>query len=464
MKPIPLFGLGLTGKSVSVTAQKRLNMYAEVLTDGEKNGLAFYPTPGKILFSNLGAAPVRGMWPAKGYLWVVQGGTLFRLDNAGNQTIIGYLATGAGRVSMIDNGIQLIIVDGPNGYIYNFNTMVFGQITDPDFPGGNTVTFMNGVFIVNKPNTGQFYISAVYDGTSWDSLQFATAENDPDDLVSVFVDTGNLILFGDKTTEFWGDSNSADFMFARIGSAAIEYGLAARWSLCKFDNTIIFLRKNRLGQSQICVMNGFQSAPVSTPELDYTISQYSVVSDATGFSYMLGGHPMYQINFPTAGESWLFDGQSKSWSKVGTDTGRDNAEISVNFLDKTYVSDNVSGNIYVLSATTYTNNGATIPREIICRHQDAGDFTRISQLWIEFEPGIGLQNGQGYDPKVMMQISRDGGKTYGAELWASIGKIGMYKQRALWNRLGRARDWVFKFRITDPIKPVIVTAWGVFGK
>ena len=147
MKPIPLFGLGLTGKSVSVTAQKRLNMYAEVLTDGEKNGLAFYPTPGKILFSNLGAAPVRGMWPAKGYLWVVQGGTLFRLDNAGNQTIIGYLATGAGRVSMIDNGIQLIIVDGPNGYIYNFNTMVFGQITDPDFPGGNTVTFMNGVFI-----------------------------------------------------------------------------------------------------------------------------------------------------------------------------------------------------------------------------------------------------------------------------------------------------------------------------
>ena len=62
----------------------------------------------------------------------------------------------------------------------------------------------------------------------------------------------------------------------------------------------------------------------------------------------------------------------------------------------------------------------------------------------------------------MMQISRDGGHTYGNELWVSFGRVGQYKARANWRRLGRARDWTFKFRITDPVPTVFVGAWGRF--
>jgi len=60
----------------------------------------------------------------------------------------------------------------------------------------------------------------------------------------------------------------------------------------------------------------------------------------------------------------------------------------------------------------------------------------------------------------MMSVSRDGGKTYGNEQWRSIGRVGKYKWRALWNRLGQAFDWVYKFRVTDPVKVVIIAAWG----
>jgi len=59
-----------------------------------------------------------------------------------------------------------------------------------------------------------------------------------------------------------------------------------------------------------------------------------------------------------------------------------------------------------------------------------------------------------------MRVSKDGGKTYGLEQWRSIGKIGKFNTRAVWNRLGRAREWTFKFRVTDPIKVVITQAWG----
>ena len=78
------------------------------------------------------------------------------------------------------------------------------------------------------------------------------------------------------------------------------------------------------------------------------------------------------------------------------------------------------------------------------------------------EPGQGLQTGQGSNPQVMLQVSRDGGKTWGAELWRTLGAIGQYRTRANWLRLGRSRDWVMKFRVTDPVKPVFVAAWGRF--
>jgi hypothetical protein len=58
----------------------------------------------------------------------------------------------------------------------------------------------------------------------------------------------------------------------------------------------------------------------------------------------------------------------------------------------------------------------------------------------------------------MLQISRDGGHTWGKELWTTFGKIGQYLSRAEWRRLGMSRDWLFKLRITDPVKVVMIAA------
>lgn len=334
------------------------------------------------------------------------------------------------------------------------------QITDPDFPGATTCTFLNGYFVVTKPNTSQFYKSALYDGISWDALDFASAESDPDNLVRVLADNGQLVLFGEKTTEFWGDSGAQDFPFARIGASAIEWGLVARWSLCKFIDSLIFLRRNRLGQVQVCTLSGYNAVPVSTPEMDFVFSQYRSVSDATGFSYMLAGHAFYQINFPSADESWLFDAQSGAWSKVESSGGRHRAEIQINFGTNSYVSDYETGKTYLLDENSYTDDGEPIIREFVSRHQSSGDYSRFAQMWLEMEAGVGLDDGQGSTPQIMMSISRDGGHTYGATVVREFGRIGEYKRRAVFNRLGRARDWLYKFRVSDPVKTVFVAAWG----
>jgi hypothetical protein len=378
-------------------------------------------------------------------------------------TNIGTLSSSAGRVDITDNGTQIIIVDGPSGYIYNTATATFAQITDPDFPGADTVTFLNGYFIVNKPNTGQFFISTIYDGLTWSALEFATAESNPDNLVRVIADNGQVLLLGPDTTEFWSDSGALDFPFARVGAAAIEWGLAARWSLCKFMDSLIFLRKNRLGAVQVCTLSGYSAVPVSSPEIDYIMSQYSAVSNATGFAYMVSGHPFYQINFPSANESWVYDGLSKEWHRAESGGGRHRAEIQINFLDRSYVTDYQNGKLYRFQDGVYSDDGQPIARELITRHQSTGEYVFLSKLWIEMEAGVGLQTGQGSQPKLMMQYSKDGGHTWSNEVWRDIGAIGEFKWRALFLRLGRGRDWVFRFRITDPVKTVFIGAWGEFS-
>lgn len=471
LEPIPLFGIGTFGKSETVNSQERVNLYTEIDEDPETTTMHLYPTPGLILQANLGSSPSRGSYAKGDFRYVVNRANVYKIANDNTFVIIGTLLTSSGRVSMKDNGLQLMIVDGTGGapgggYIYTFLTGVFAQITDADFPGGHVVDFLNGYFIVNKPGSGQFNISALYDGFTWDPLDFATAESNPDELVAIQVNNGQLILYGTDTTEFWGDSGALDFPFARIGAAAVEWGLAARWSLVKFIDAIIFLGKNRLGAVQVFVMDNGVAIPVSTPNLDYILAQYAragAVADATGLSYMVSGHPMYQINFPSRNVSWCFDGKTKEWHQLKSGTNRHLAEIQYSHLENSFVTSYLDGAIYKFDDLTYTDNGGMIIREFISRHQLTGNWSVFDEIWLEMEAGVGLTMGQGSDPVIMMQYSKDGGMTWSQEIWINFGKIGEFRRRAVWRRLGTARDWVFRFRVTDPVKTVFVSAWGRRG-
>ncbi len=72
---------------------------------------------------------------------------------------------------------------------------------------------------------------------------------------------------------------------------------------------------------------------------------------------------------------------------------------------------------------------------------------------IEFliQAGEGLVTGQGSDPTVGVWFSKDGGKTYGNGYILRPGKMGEYTKRSYLNRLGRARNWVCKIRVSDPV-------------
>ena len=617
---LPILGPGIAGRSKAITAQKRLNLFVEVKPEGDKSSLVAYGTPGLRLFTDLGNQPVRGMWwfEAINTLFVVSYDQLFEIRGDGTYIERGTLDTSSGNVSMADNGLQLMIVDGKTGYIYTptsgdltynrtsttvtvtetLHTRKTGEIvhiegdtTIPDgdytvsnpafvigthnlvigvqyvitvpgttvwsevgansneygtifaatavapstpgttgtcvpantwqfttsgsgsatgnlkvvndfrhitsaytgvnFPVANTVAFIDSYFVVNVSGTKQFWISGNYDGFYWDPLQFASKEAYTDQLEAVAVDNGNIVLLGTISQEYWQNNGGFPFPFARISGSPTDVGLAARWSVARCNGQLFYLGRTRRGGVSVFSVQNYTPVVVSTPDLDYNISQYQNIGDATAFSYRQNGHEFYQISFNTAKKTWLYDASTQAWSVLESgNVGRHYAQWGAQFKNEIVVSDYRNGRIYRLDPGYYTDNGDAIVRELITPHAFSNStFNRlhIYRLRLDMEQGVGLPifNTEfnlwtGIDtittedddlivvtvddpredthPRVMLQVSRDGGHTYGDEMWCKVGALGQYLRRAEWRRLGVARSFVFKFRITDPIKVVLIGA------
>lgn len=462
---VQLFGIGLKGESPAITAQHRINCYAEQeRNDPDRTTIALVGTPGKTLKADLGASPSRGIWSvdtlSTPLYFTVHQGTLYSVNNAATVSVIGTIGTITGDVSMADDGTYLVLVDGTNGWWYDMvNGGALTQITDGNFTTSpKYVTWQDTYFAVasNQP-TKQWQLSDNGTTSVWPAVNIAFAGSGSGKLQAIIADHSILIPLGDKYTEFWQNNGFSDFPYGAIPGSAQEFGLASPWSLFKYDNSLGGLFKNNMGEVAIARMSGFGLKRLSNFELEGIINRYTDVSDCRAFGYMLGGHPMGQFNFPTAGKSWLYDGSQQLWSELQDANGaRDWGEKYCTFLNQRLVTDYRNGKIYKLDPDVYTNNGDTLPMEVTSKHIWNDDKeVGIEQLQVDIQSGVGLAVGQGSNPQIMLEVSKDGGQSFNPVSWASMGKVGQYTQRAVWRSLGSARDWVLRLRITDPVKRII---------
>ncbi len=458
MKVTPLFGAGIQGRSLVVTAQRRLNCYFEQRPDGDKAGIVVYGTPGLV---NLGTMPsvVRRMLGTQSLLYVVAGTTLYSVSTTYTQTALGVLNTNSGTVSMANNPSQIIIVDGVNGYLYTPATNTFATITSPGFPNGaNTVTFVSGYFVCEQPGSQYFWVSNLYDGSTWNALAFASAAQYSDNIKAVDNLIGNLVLFSEKHTEFWQNVGTTPEPFAPIISATSEFGIAAIYSRAHVNQTICFLAMNPQGAPQVVQITGYNMAVISTPDLDYIMSKMTTVSDAIAISYVVNGHPMYQITFPTDDRSFMYDTATGLWSEMQTGvttkySTRHIAQYSTYFAGITVINEANSGKIDKFDTSVYTDNGQIIPREVITRHGSANFNTfSVDELYVDMDTGVGLNSGQGVTPTLLLDVSKDNGRTFSTPRQLQVGPLGNYRQRLIARRFGSSRDFVFRFRMTDPVQ------------
>jgi hypothetical protein len=455
---IPFVGQSYILASRNFSAQETINLFPEKATDG-KSMVALYGTPGLDLKVTIGSGPIRAMRVMGAFLYALSGNTLYKVDSSWSGTSLGTVSSSAdGDVpaSMEDNGTQLVIltpVDG-KGYVYSIAGGLV-LISDADWVASDTVTFMDTYFIFSRTGTNRFHISATGDGTSYSALEFASAESHPDQLVAVSSLQDQLWLFGGASIERWQDTGNATFPFEKIIGATNERGCAAAGSIAKVDNTVFWL-----GDDLLVYRAGSVPERISTHGVETAIGGYSKTSDAIGYAYAHNGHTFYVMTFPTAEVTWCYDVSTKAWHKRESyRVGRHRGSCCVKFSGESVVGDFENGKIYVYDMDKYTDNGDVITRTRITAPVYFGNERLfMSKLQIDFESGVGLNSGQGDDPQCMLSWSDDGGHTYGNEHWRPIGKIGQYAARAIWRRLGRFYQRVFKLVITDPVKVVIIGA------
>lgn len=464
MKIRSLFGDGIKSKSAVVTSQRRLNCYYEVREDGDKSKVVVYGTPGLVPFfqaanSPLGA-PMRAMFGTQSDLFVISYNLFQRISPNGTFIDGAIINTNSGLCSIALLQDQVIFVDGSVGYRYIPSVPVFNTLGGSFPNGARTIAQVSGFFVAEQPSSQRFWVSNFGDGNTWGALSFASASAYSDNILAVDNLGGNLIIFSEQHMEFWQNAGLTPQPFVPILSATNEYGLAAIFSRAHVDQSICFLVQTREGQVQIGQLNGFRVDIVSTADLDYVMNQFTTVSDAVGLSYERGKHKFYQITFPTANRSFLLDCSTRLWSEVQTGPSivpsRHWGHLSTYYAGSVIISDYATNQVYKMSDDVYTDNGQTIVREIVTRHV-MSDFNRIriSLLYLDMETGVGLQTGQGSNPQIMLQYSKDNGRTWSAERWVSSGLVGQYLTRVLWRRFGSTRDATFKIRMTDPVKFVI---------
>jgi hypothetical protein len=421
--------------------------------------------------SSAGAIVTASMSGTTMTVTAVSSGTLYvgqTIQGAGitAQTIITALGTGTGGAGTYTiNNSQT--VSSETMYALNWTVL---PSTDGAFTGGETCDIVDNYFVYNRPSSQQWGASGVLSPISGNT-SFSSKDGSPDNLVALIVDHREVYLMGEASSEVWTDVGGNPFPFQRIPGTNTQHGIAAKFSVARFGDSFCYVSRNNRGQAQIMQMKGYVPTRISNHAVENSITnQY--VDDAIAWTYQLEGHECYVVSFPTLELTWAYDLASGMWHKWlytendGTYT-RHRGNCCAVFQGLVLVGDYEDGSIYELDKNNYTDNGQNTRRLRRAPHL-VTDLQRqyFDELQIQFQPGVGLTgittplNDEvvGADPQAMLRWSNDGGSTWSSEHWTSIGKIGKYKNRAIWRRLGWARDRVFEVVVSDPINAVIISA------
>ncbi|MDH5527923.1 MAG: hypothetical protein OEY97_11520 [Nitrospirota bacterium] len=475
--PVAMAGPAYPADSPALNPQRCINLFPVPGGPGGKAQAALYRTPGMARFAEPGTAPVRGMHVFGDLLFAVSGDRLWHLSESGAArevtTPATRLATPHGRVSMADNGLVMLIVDGARGYLWDGATLA--PVTDPAFPGvtdgaGPTqAAFLKGYFLVDAPAwAGRFFVSGPYavdpaafvggGGTSW-----ATAEARPDPLAALVAHGPYLWLLGEGSTEVWYPSDDV-VPFDPIGGREAEVGCAAPWSVAHTPDSLFWLARGHDGGLSVVRGGAGGIEPVSTPPIGRLLElERESAATATGLTHAEGGHTFYQLNIGS--RSLVFDlstglwHERAAWDQPNAVYRRHPADMQVHFAGRTLVGDYRTGRILHLSREHTTDDGAVLRWERVAAPvHEAGRTLFFRRLELDLETG--LTGPETPDPHILLDWSDDGGHTWSTPRHLPLGAPGRYGARVAANRLGSARQRVFRVAGSDPSPTAILAAWA----
>ena len=184
--PIPL-GF-YTSPSPTINTARCINWIPVVTEKPSLSRNVLLQPSGITQFADTLLGACRGAWVMAGVPFFVNGNSLVSISELGVVTNHGSI-TGTVRVSMADNGTNLVIVvPGGDAFVFNNSTNLLIQITDLDFQTSDSVGFYRGFFVFTTTDGKQLFVSNLNAPLVFDALDFGSVEGDTDRIISKVVE------------------------------------------------------------------------------------------------------------------------------------------------------------------------------------------------------------------------------------------------------------------------------------
>lgn len=452
MKPVAFIGPSYDLRSNAAGVQRTINMFpVKVESGNDVHSWVLRDVPGLVLFSALGSE-IRGGIDCNGRVFAISGNTLYEVASNGAGTSRGTLSSSTGLVEMTYNATQLVFADSTKAYTLTLGTNTFASV---GLTNVGRIAFIDQYILYVSTDTQQFGWSAVADGSTFDPLDFASAEGSPDNLVTLIADRRELILFGRNSVEVWA-STGDEYVFTRNNGVFIDEGAVSVYTPQKIGGGVYWVTQSEKGRGSVMEMTGYQPRKISTKFIEEKLTGVTL-SAATAFAYTMEGSAFYCINVPSLDTTLCYDASTGQWherAEYSAGTYSKSRVVCAFFGHGYNLVGDTSGNLYKLDPTVYTNNGDTLAKERISPNTESPSRKLIT--FGDFEVVCDKASAG----TVQMRFSNNGGNTWGSWRNASTGQASDYKRRVIWHLCGAAYDRVWDVRVTDaiPFNPTYAVA------
>lgn len=441
-------------------------------------------------------------------MFAVVGNTLYRFDAYGNRTEIGNVAPTGSRVSFAETGgprALLLVADGSNLFYYDL--LEGGGLVQIQLPeritsrGGNVtpshVAVVAGSIVINDSQSGYCYYSIPYplagptrkmfkmgadgkpeyesDGVTvkTDDLesrlhvfeddyhvqQYFNTESSSDNINGLYAVGPTLYVFGPKTVEIWqrGSGEFEDWIRTSY-TAQNSFGLEAAGSVASSGSIVYFVASGAQYGKAVMMASGTQFKKISEEWLEHKLLQESTGS-AYGFCYSVADHNFYVLQLNSIGETWVYDTLDGGWhqrtsrnKKTGIESQWRAGGVAY-YREKFYTFTN-DGCVCSFQSDYWSEDfpdGTVYP--MIRHRQTAVIVDGLKNFILEelaVECNVGSWDDYSLTPMLLLEVSKDGGNTFGNVKKASLGRTGDYSQRVRFRNLGMCRKCVLRLTYSHP--------------
>lgn len=423
--------------NVAASSEELVNVYPEQAPGDARTKINLRSVLGEVVFADIGQPVARSAAVANSLLWIVMAGNLYEIGDDGAISNRGSVGNSL-ETSISGNGSTVCVVANGAYSLWDGAT-----ITNPAagaFSSFGSVTFSDFDTILTELNGRRFQWSDTADPTSLPALNFATAEARDGDILRAEVDRAQLFLFTTECIEVWRNTGlSGATRYRRL--TVIDQGRGLRgYHLIASDAFGIFFVAN---DGVAYILSGSGIMPVSTPAVQSDIANGNPTA---AYYYEDRGHKFLVIRFSDR-PAWIFDIVTQLWHR--RQTGVDRSSWGIQRVAGAYggwIGVDDFGVVVKLSRVN-ADRGLTLKR--IMRGKPIYMEGRKFSI-AEFEALCSVgESDIGRDAQIMLNWSRNNGKTWIGTRTGSLGSLGDYDRTVVFNALGRGESFTPELSCTD---------------